>query len=45
MEVKKEEVKVNDIIRDVYCLMKNTAEKKNMKIIIEGEDVPNFYRR
>lgn len=43
MEVKKEEVKINEIIRDVYCLMKNTAEKKGMEIIIEGENVPNLY--
>lgn len=35
----REDINVNDIIKDVYYLMRNTAEKKNIIIMIEGEDV------
>ena len=43
MEVKKKKLNINEIIKDVYCLMKNTAEKKEIKLYIEGENVPNIY--
>lgn len=37
IEGKKAEFKVDNIIKDVYNLMKNTAEKKNIEIVI-GEE-------
>lgn len=40
-EMKKEKFNVNHIAKDVYNLMKNTAEKKNIEITIVGEK--DFY--
>lgn len=42
IENKEEEIDVNFIIKDVYCLVKNSAEKKNIKIVILGDKVPNL---
>lgn len=42
IEVKKEEFKVNHIVKDVYNLMKNTAEKKNIKMVIQEENMPSL---
>ncbi|NMM65614.1 cell wall metabolism sensor histidine kinase WalK [Clostridium sp. P21] len=39
---KLEEIDVNLIIKDVCCLVKNSAKKKNIKIIILGDKVPNL---
>jgi len=41
-ESKKEKVNVNKAIGDVYNLIKNTADKKNIILSIEGEDVPDL---
>lgn len=41
-EGKKERVNVNKAIGDVYNLIKNTADKKNIILSIEGEDVPDL---
>ena len=45
MERIKGKINVNDITKDVCCLMKNTAEKKNIQLILEGEELTNSYRR
>lgn len=37
IEGKKDEFEVGDIVKDVYNLMKHTAEKKNIEIVIGGE--------
>jgi two-component system phosphate regulon sensor histidine kinase PhoR len=42
IEKKLEEVRVNDIIKDVICLMRTSAEKKNIKLLIEEEYIPNL---
>ncbi len=42
IEQKVEEIKVNLIIKDVCCLVKNSAEKKNINIVILGEKVPDL---
>ncbi|MBI6873967.1 two-component system histidine kinase PnpS [Clostridium aciditolerans] len=42
IDEKVEEIKVNDIVKDVYYLMKNTADKKNIRLFIAVEDVPNL---
>lgn len=41
-EYKEEKVNVNKIINDVYHLIKNTADKKNIKLSIVGEEVPDL---
>jgi len=41
-EYKEEKVNVNKIINDVYHLIKNTADKKNIKLTIVGEEVPHL---
>ncbi|KYH35941.1 alkaline phosphatase synthesis sensor protein PhoR [Clostridium tepidiprofundi DSM 19306] len=38
----KEEVNVNKIILDVYNLLKNTAEKKNISLVLQCEKVNNL---
>lgn len=40
VEQKKEEISINTIIKDVYYLMKNIAEKKDIKILLQEEKVP-----
>lgn len=42
IDEKVEEIKVNDIVKDVYYLMKNTADKKNIRLFTAVEDVPNL---
>ncbi len=42
IDEKVEEIKVNDIVKDVYYLMKNTADKKNIRLLTAIEDVPNL---
>jgi two-component system phosphate regulon sensor histidine kinase PhoR len=42
IDEKVEEIKVNDIVKDVYYLMKNTADKKNIRLLTAVEDVPNL---
>jgi two-component system phosphate regulon sensor histidine kinase PhoR len=42
IEQKMEEIKVNLIVKDVCCLVKNSAEKKNIKIAILGDKVPDL---
>lgn len=42
IDEKVEEIKVNDIVKDVYYLMKNTADKKNISLLTETEDVPSL---
>lgn len=41
-EGKKEEFKVNSIIKDVQSLMKNIAEKKNIEIIVQEENTTSL---
>lgn len=41
-EMKRDVVRVNCIAKDVYNLIKNSADKKNVSIIIKGEDVPDL---
>lgn len=41
-EIKMEKVKVNSIIKDVCCLVKNSAEKKKINIIVLGEELPDL---
>lgn len=41
-ENKKEKVDVNKSICDVYNLIKNTADKKNITLSIVGDDVPDL---
>ncbi|MEG0773276.1 ATP-binding protein [Clostridium sp.] len=41
-ENKKEKVDVNKSICDVYNLIKNTADKKNITLSIVGDDVPHL---
>lgn len=43
IDEKVEEIKVNDIVKDVYYLMKNTADKKNIRLLTAVEDVPNLF--
>lgn len=40
---KNENIDVNKSIRDIYYLMQNTADKKNMKLNIVGEYVSKIY--
>lgn len=42
IDEKVEEIKVNDIVKDVYYLMKNTADKKNIRLLTAVEDVPDL---
>lgn len=42
IDEKVEEIKVNDIVKDVYYLMKNTADKKNIRMSTVIEEVPNL---
>ncbi|AKN29397.1 histidine kinase [Clostridium carboxidivorans P7] len=42
IENKEEEIDVNFIIKDVCCLVKNSAEKKNIKVLTIGDKVPNL---
>jgi two-component system, OmpR family, phosphate regulon sensor histidine kinase PhoR len=42
-EEKSEEIDVNEMIKDVYYLIKNTADKKDIKLNIVGEQVPAIY--
>ncbi|WPC40758.1 ATP-binding protein [Clostridium sp. JS66] len=42
IENKEEEIDVNFIIKDVCCLVKNSAEKKNIKVLTMGDKVPNL---
>lgn len=42
IENKEEEIDVNFIIKDVCCLVKNSAEKKNIKVLTVGDKVPNL---
>lgn len=39
-EVKMEPVNINQAVRDVYYLMKNTADAKNITLTLQGGDVP-----
>jgi len=41
-EFKQERVNVNKIVYDVYNLIKNTADKKNISLSITGEEVPDL---
>jgi two-component system, OmpR family, phosphate regulon sensor histidine kinase PhoR len=41
-ELKKEKVDVNKSMFDVYNLIKNTADKKNILLSIVGDDVPDL---
>ncbi|MCT8976900.1 cell wall metabolism sensor histidine kinase WalK [Clostridium sp. CX1] len=43
VEQKKEEISINNIIKDVYYLMKNTAEKKRIRILLKEEVVPTVW--
>lgn len=42
-ENKIEEFNVNEVINEVYYLMKNTAENKNISIYIVGEPISNLF--
>lgn len=42
VEGKKDEFKVNHIVKDVYNLMRNTAEKKSIEMIIQEENIPSL---
>lgn len=42
IDEKVEEIKVNDIVKGVCYLMKNTADKKNIRLLTAVEDVPNL---
>ncbi|MBC2578991.1 two-component system histidine kinase PnpS [Clostridium sp. DJ247] len=39
---KNEKVEVNHIVKDVCYLMKNSADKKNIKLTIVGENIPHL---
>jgi two-component system phosphate regulon sensor histidine kinase PhoR len=41
-EYKEEKVNVNKIINDVYHLIKNTADKKNIELTVVGDEVPDL---
>ncbi|AWI03922.1 HAMP domain-containing sensor histidine kinase [Clostridium drakei] len=42
IENKEEKIDVNFIIKDVCCLVKNSAEKKNIKVVTIGDELPNL---
>jgi len=42
-DVKKDVIYINDIVNNVILLVKNSADKKRIRILVEGEKLPIIY--